>query len=67
MLSRSYNEVINRVYLRILIQTNVSRYNDIDLFNIGSGNGLLRYGTEALPEPMLINHQWSLLALPHMG
>ena len=27
--------------------------------NIGSGNGLLPYGTKPLPEPMLLDHQWS--------
>ena len=30
--------------------------------NIGSGNGLLPDGTKPLPEPMLTNHQFSLVA-----
>ena len=29
---------------------------------IGSGNGLLPEGTKPLPEPMLTNHQWGLMA-----
>ena len=29
---------------------------NIDLVNIGSGNGLLPYSTKALPEPMLTDH-----------
>ena len=28
-------------------------YGDIDLANIGSGNGLVPNGTKSLPEPML--------------
>ena len=32
------------------------------LVNIGSGNGLLPDGTKPLPEPMLTNHQWGLVA-----
>ena len=32
-------------------------YGDIDLGNIGSGNGLLPDGTKPLPEPVLVNHQ----------
>ena len=31
----------------------------IYVFNIGSGNGLLPDSTKLLPEPMLIDHQWS--------
>ena len=30
--------------------------------NIGSGNGLLPNGTKPLPEPMLANDQWSVVA-----
>ena len=30
--------------------------------NIGSGNGLLPDGTKPLPDPVLIDHQWSLAA-----
>ena len=30
---------------------------DMDLVNIGSGNGLLPDGTKPLPEPMLTYHQ----------
>ena len=33
------------------------------LVHIGSGNGLLPDGTKPLPEPMLTNHQWTLVAL----
>ena len=28
--------------------------------NIGSGNGLVPYGTKPLPEPMLTNHQMAI-------
>ena len=31
------------------------------LVNNGSGNGLLPDGTKPLPDPMLTNHQWSLV------
>ena len=31
--------------------------------NIGSGNGLLPDGTKPLPEPVLTNHHWGLVAL----
>ena len=34
-------------------------YGIIDLFNIGSGNGLLPEDTKPLPEPMLTDHQWA--------
>ena len=34
----------------------------LNLFNIGSGNGLLPDSTMSFPEPMLINHQWGLQA-----
>ena len=34
----------------------------LNLVNIGSGNGLLPDGNKPLPEPMLINHQWGLVA-----
>ena len=30
---------------------------DTDQVKIGSGNGLLPYGTKPLPEPMLMYHQ----------
>ena len=30
--------------------------------NVGSGNGLLPDGTNPLPEPVLTNHQWGLMA-----
>ena len=30
--------------------------------NIGSGNGLLPDGTKPLPEPMLTNDQWGVVA-----
>ena len=30
--------------------------------NIGSGNGLLPDGTKPLPEPILTNHKWGLVA-----
>ena len=33
-----------------------------DWVNIGSGNGLLPDSTKPLPEPMLTNHQLSLVA-----
>ena len=32
------------------------------LVNIGSGNGLLSDGTKPLPEPMLTNDQWVVVA-----
>ena len=32
------------------------------LVNIGSGNGLLPDGTKPLPEPMLTNDQWGIVA-----
>ena len=31
--------------------------------NIGSGNGLLPDGTKPLPEPVLTNHSWGLVAI----
>ena len=39
-------------------------YGDIYLVNIGSDDGLLPDGTKPLPEPMQINHQWSLVVFP---
>ena len=33
--------------------------------NIGSGNGLTPNGTQPLPEPILMHHQWSQVALFH--
>ena len=39
-------------------------YADIDLRNIGSGNGLLSGDTKPLPKPMLINNQFGSVALP---
>ena len=33
-----------------------------NLVNIGSDNGLLPDGTKPLPEPMLTNHKWGLVA-----
>ena len=35
----------------------VMPYDDIDLVNIGSGNGLLPDGTKPLPEPVLTYHK----------
>ena len=35
----------------------VTTYGDIDLVNIGSGNGLMPDGTKPLPEQMLTYHQ----------
>ena len=40
----------------------VMPYGNIDIHNSSSGNGLLSDGTKPLTEPMLNNHQWSLLA-----
>ena len=37
-------------------------YGNINLGQHCSGNGLLPDGTKPLPEPMLTNHQWSLVA-----
>ena len=38
----------------------VTPYDDIDLVNVGSDNGLLLDGTKPLPELMLTHHQWVL-------
>ena len=38
-------------------------YSDTDLGHVGSGNGLLPYGTKPLPEPKLTFHQWGNVAL----
>ena len=35
--------------------------------DIGSGNGLLPNGTNPLPKPMLINHQWGLHLMPNLN
>ena len=35
---------------------------DIDLVNIGWGNGLVPDGTKQLPQPMLVDYDWSLVA-----
>ena len=40
----------------------VMPYDDIELVNIGSGNGLVPDGTKPLSEPMLTYHQWCCLA-----
>ena len=34
----------------------------VELVNIGSDNGLLPDGTKPLPEPIMTNHQWGLVA-----
>ena len=41
----------------------VTPYGDIDLVNIGSGNGLLPDGTKPLPESMLTYHKYGLVAI----
>ena len=35
----------------------------MNLVSIGSGDDLLHYDTKSLPQPMLTNHQWGLVAL----
>ena len=41
----------------------MTSYSGANLGYIGSGNGLLPDGTEALPEPVLTNYQWDLVSL----
>ena len=40
-------------------------YRDMDLFNIGSVNGLLSDGTKSLPKPILTFHQWGSEAISY--
>ena len=37
---------------------------DMIWVNIGADNGLVHNGTVSLPEPMLTDHQWGLVAIP---
>ena len=51
----SYND-INAIYKRLLVGGLVRPYDDTELVNIGSGNGLMPDSTKSLPDQMLTYH-----------